>query len=259
MPQKSFGMQEQHRLAVRADLRLAVAEHARALAPSAGRARRGCRRPRSRGDGCRRPGCARGTSAIGESVAERLQQLDLGVRQVDEHDGDAVLGLRHGCRDRRRRACRDRPRAALRGRGTAMATWLSRPIMRLVAHIRPATHTISTCTWQTRLLAPVLRRRRRAPPRRTASRDRVRIAAARLAAALSKRLDRPRRRRSRQSARRRRRVSGMPISSTSGSASELALVGRARSRRDDHAGEAQPPALGDGRSPRRATSSAPSL
>ena len=32
--------------------------------------------------------------AIGESFAERLQQLDLGVGQIDEYDGYAVLGLR---------------------------------------------------------------------------------------------------------------------------------------------------------------------
>ena len=56
-----LGVQEQHRLVVGADLRLAVAEHARALAPSAGRARRGCRPPRSRRGGCRRRDCAPGT------------------------------------------------------------------------------------------------------------------------------------------------------------------------------------------------------
>ena len=40
VPQKSFGMQKQHRLAVRADLRLAIAEHARALRLSVSRAAR---------------------------------------------------------------------------------------------------------------------------------------------------------------------------------------------------------------------------
>ena len=31
--------------------------------------------------------------------AQRLQQLDLGVGQRHEHDGDAVRGLRHGLGD----------------------------------------------------------------------------------------------------------------------------------------------------------------
>ena len=34
--------------------------------------------------------------AIGEFFAERLEQLDLGVRQGDEHRGHAMLGQRHG-------------------------------------------------------------------------------------------------------------------------------------------------------------------
>ena len=38
-------------------------------------------------------------AAIGEALAERLQQLDLGVGQHDEHDGDAMLGLRQRLRD----------------------------------------------------------------------------------------------------------------------------------------------------------------
>ena len=56
-----LGVQEQHRLAVGADLRLAVAEHAGALRqqPVAGGER--CPRPRSRGGGCRRPGSWRGS------------------------------------------------------------------------------------------------------------------------------------------------------------------------------------------------------
>ena len=33
--------------------------------------------------------------AIGEFVAERLEQLDLGVRQRDEHRVHAVIRLRH--------------------------------------------------------------------------------------------------------------------------------------------------------------------
>ena len=53
-------MQEEHGLAVRADPRLAVAEHARAAAPEPVAGAPGCRRPRSRRGGCRRPGFVRG-------------------------------------------------------------------------------------------------------------------------------------------------------------------------------------------------------
>src|SRR6476659_5508662 len=88
-----FRMQEQHRLAVRPDLWVAVADHTRAL---------------------RFELVARGQD-VGHLVAhmmdaavrvllqelgdraicaERLQELDLGVGQIDENDRDAVLGLR---------------------------------------------------------------------------------------------------------------------------------------------------------------------
>ena len=61
-------------------------------------------------------------------VAERMQKLDLGVRQLDERHRDAVF------RQRRRRG-HLAPRLSLYSRlafsrsGTAMATWLSFPIM----------------------------------------------------------------------------------------------------------------------------------
>ena len=67
-----LGMEEDDRLAVRADLRLGRRGRARPSARACGSPRRG-RRPRSRDDGCRRPGCARGSAAIGECGAERLR------------------------------------------------------------------------------------------------------------------------------------------------------------------------------------------
>ena len=93
VPQKSFGMQEQHRLAVRADLRLAVAEHARA----------GGLQLVARGedvvDLVADMMHAAGRVLLEEggdrrALAERLQQLDLGVAAVDEHDRDAMLRQR---------------------------------------------------------------------------------------------------------------------------------------------------------------------
>src|SRR5215470_17027287 len=87
-----LGMQEQYRLAVGADLGLTVAQHARA------------RRPQlvARGmdighlvaqvmDASRRAALQEGRDR--RSIAERLQQLDLGIGQRDEHDRDTVLGL----------------------------------------------------------------------------------------------------------------------------------------------------------------------
>ncbi len=92
MPQKSFGMQEQHRLAVGADLRLALAEHARALRHE----------PVARFPDVGHLVAEMVDAAIGVAleeggdrrlVAEHAEQLDLGVGQLDEDRGHAMLGL----------------------------------------------------------------------------------------------------------------------------------------------------------------------
>ncbi len=163
-------MKEDDRLAVRADLRLAVAEDARTGACRASRSPPQRRRPRSRGDGCRRPGCARGRRRSAKLSPSGVDQLDLGVGQLDEDGGDAMLRLRHrlgdaGAEHRRGRA--PRPPAMS---GTAMATWLRRPIM--------APSYDRDEDGANRLLAPGLGDRRRGPrggpPRATTSGSRRR-------------------------------------------------------------------------------------
>ena len=97
MPQKILGMQEQHRLAVRADLRVAVAKHARALRLQlvAG------------GDDVIDLVADVMNAAVGilfdelgdrRILAERLEKFDLGVGQLDKHDRHAMLGLRQRLR-----------------------------------------------------------------------------------------------------------------------------------------------------------------
>ena len=86
-------MQEQHRLAMRADLRLAVAEH-----PRAGR-----HQPVARGQDVVHLVAdmvhAAGRVLLEEggdrrALAQRFEQFDLGVAGVDEDDRHAVLGQR---------------------------------------------------------------------------------------------------------------------------------------------------------------------
>src|SRR5262245_3645967 len=93
-PAKILGVQEQHRLAVRADLGFALPQHARALRDE----------PVARGDDVRDLVAEMMNSAIGvplqkpgdrRALAERAEQLDLGVGKLDENGGHAVFGLIH--------------------------------------------------------------------------------------------------------------------------------------------------------------------
>src|SRR5262249_654433 len=95
-------MEKEHRLAVGAELRLAVAEYARAL-PSEAVARR---------DDVVDLVADVVDAALGVALqelgdrgilAEGLEQLDLGIRQRDEDRGDAVRRLRLGSPDGRAR------------------------------------------------------------------------------------------------------------------------------------------------------------
>ena len=92
-----LGVQEKDRLAVGAGFRLAVAEHARA----------GRLEAIARGDDVvdlvadmvhAAGGVAREELRDRRGRAQRMQQLDLGVRQGDEDSGDAVLGQIDGLR-----------------------------------------------------------------------------------------------------------------------------------------------------------------
>ena len=92
MPQKSFGMKEQHRLAVGADLRLALAKNPRALRHE----------PVARFPDVGHLVAEMVDAAVGVAfeesgnrrlVAEHAEQLDLGVGQLDEDRGHAMLGL----------------------------------------------------------------------------------------------------------------------------------------------------------------------
>src|SRR6476619_4241923 len=92
--EKVLRMQEQHRLAVRADLRIAVAKHARALRFQ----------PVARGENVIDLIADVMDAAVRIALeefrdrgvlAERLEQLDLGVRQRDEHRVHTVIRLRH--------------------------------------------------------------------------------------------------------------------------------------------------------------------
>ena len=99
-------MQKQHGLAVCADLRSAVAEHASPL---------GLQLVARRDDIIYlvaymvNPAVGRFFEKFRDrrAFAERLEQLDLGIRKLDENDGNAVLGLS----ERRDRPCA--PRAFL--------------------------------------------------------------------------------------------------------------------------------------------------
>ena len=93
-------MQEEHRVAVRPDLRLAVAEDPRGGCPRASRPRRECRPPRSRDGACRRRDCAPG-SAIGDaSPSGSISSTRMFGRSTND-DGDAVLGQRQRLGDAR--------------------------------------------------------------------------------------------------------------------------------------------------------------
>ena len=92
-------MQEQDRLAMGARLGLAVAQHPRARWPSAGRARPGYRRPRSRYGGCRRRGCGRGRRRWANSAPSGSSSSILVLGKVTKTTRDAVLGLRQRGRD----------------------------------------------------------------------------------------------------------------------------------------------------------------
>src|SRR6266487_3474838 len=90
---KILRVQEQHRLAVGADLRLAVAQNPRPVRLEA----------LARGQDVVDLVAQMVDTAVGiafqefldrRGFAQRLEELDLGVGQADEHRGDAVLGLR---------------------------------------------------------------------------------------------------------------------------------------------------------------------
>ena len=137
VPAKSFGLRKMHRPPVRADLRLAVAEDARARAPAGVRARRGCRPPRSRDDACRRRDCAPGTprsaklSPSGSSSSMRV------FGRSTKTTRDAVLGQRLRLATPARRACRDRAAPRRRGRGPRSRHGSAgRASRRSVAHMR---------------------------------------------------------------------------------------------------------------------------
>src|SRR4029453_10206084 len=88
-----LGMQEQHRLVMGPDLRLAVAQHARPPGLQAV----GCRVDvidlvADMVDAAARVPLQESLDRRG--IAQRLQQLDLGVWKFDEHDRDAVRRLR---------------------------------------------------------------------------------------------------------------------------------------------------------------------
>src|SRR5215470_9659042 len=96
---KILGMEEQHRLAMRADLRLAVTEHARAFLDELV----------TRGEDVDHLVADMMDAAVGvaldefcnrRGLAQRLDELDLGVGQRHEHGDHAVLGQRHGFRNR---------------------------------------------------------------------------------------------------------------------------------------------------------------
>src|SRR5919206_2938476 len=91
-------VQEEHRLAVRADLRLAVAQDPRAL-PGQLLARRAdvLDLVADVVDAALR--IALEEARNGRIGAERLQELDLGVGKLDEDGRHAMLGLRRGVRD----------------------------------------------------------------------------------------------------------------------------------------------------------------
>src|SRR5829696_2182932 len=91
-------MEEQHGLAVRADLGLPAPKHTRT------------RRDQSVLGGAdvvdlvadvvdAAFGVPLQERGDGRALAQGLEKLDLGVRQGDEDDGDPVLRVRHGCRD----------------------------------------------------------------------------------------------------------------------------------------------------------------
>jgi hypothetical protein len=68
---------------------------------------------------------------MGRVVAQRVQKLDLGVRQFDEDHRHAVVRLVLRRADLGAQRRRDTARRASRS-GTAMATWFRRPIMRFM-------------------------------------------------------------------------------------------------------------------------------
>src|SRR5690349_18521791 len=92
-------MEEQHRLAMRADLRLAVAKHARAFLDQL--VTRGEDVDHLVADMMNAAvGIALDELRNGRSLAQRLDELDLGIGQRHEHGDHAVLGQRHGVRNR---------------------------------------------------------------------------------------------------------------------------------------------------------------
>src|SRR5262249_25398221 len=93
-----LGMQEQYRLAVGTELGLAIAEHARTEAQKRGARRFDVRHLIAEVMDAAEP-VALQEAGDRRTLAERLQQLDLGVGKGDEHDGDAMLGLRQRRRD----------------------------------------------------------------------------------------------------------------------------------------------------------------
>jgi hypothetical protein len=70
---------------------------------------------------------------IGEASPKGMQKLDLGVRQFDEDHGHAMVGFGPAAGDTLAPRCRDTGRRRPARSGTAMATWLRRPIMGLRA------------------------------------------------------------------------------------------------------------------------------
>ena len=85
------------------------------------------------------------------ALAQRLEQLDLGVGQVHEHHRDAVRRAPAAAPTPARRACARYWSAALARLGTAMATWLRRPIISALQaslFARP-TPTIAICKTRT--------------------------------------------------------------------------------------------------------------
>ncbi len=139
-------MQKQHRLAMRADFRLAVAEHARAL----------CLQGIAGGADVGHLVADVVDAAVGiafeefgdrRALAERLQQFDLGVGQRDEHGGDAVVGLLHLGRDFRAQ------RVAIDLRRLGDVAHRDGDVIETTDHRLPlvlasaAHHTVKTCTW----------------------------------------------------------------------------------------------------------------
>src|SRR4051812_7554898 len=151
---KILWMQEQHRLAMGADLGLAIPEHPRPFLDQ------GVPRGNNIGDLV----ADMMNTAIGialeefrdrRGLAERLDELDLGVGQGHEHGDDAVLGQRHRRRNLRTERCAINPGSLVRvldgdGHMIEPAQHCCPPFLltQRGRFNRPAPYTCSTCTTQ---------------------------------------------------------------------------------------------------------------